>query len=162
MKLIDKSALVEKLEEWRYKIELGVFSIPLHGREKADAAFEYELLGKVRDFVNTFDTLEIKEVNFAENEIQPIPLTREILEKSGFVCIQKDNEEEDEYECWQFTEGLVTITYEPNITMLEVHNGGENGNAVRTHTYYTDGDVIYVHELQHLLRMCHINKDIEL
>lgn len=42
MELINKSALVEKLGEWMHKIELGVATIPLHGREKADAALEYE------------------------------------------------------------------------------------------------------------------------
>lgn len=56
---IDKATLVAEIEDWRDKIKKGVFSIPLSGKEKAYATFEYSVLGKVRDFL---DTLEVKEV----------------------------------------------------------------------------------------------------
>ena len=58
-KYIDKSALVAEIDDWRDKIKKGIFSIPLAGSDKAYATFEYEILGKVRDFI---DTLEVKEV----------------------------------------------------------------------------------------------------
>lgn len=61
MKLIDKSAVVAEIEDWRDKIKKGIFSIPLSGKEKAYATFEYEVLGKVLLFL---DTLEVKEVDF--------------------------------------------------------------------------------------------------
>ena len=96
------------------------------------------------------------------NEIQPIPLTLEILEKNGFICTQKENEEDGEYECWSFHRDCCSIIYEPTVKMLEVHNGGDNGSAVRTAQFYTDGNVLFVHELQHLLIMCNINLTIEL
>ena len=57
---IDKDALVAEIEDWRNKIERGIFSIPLEGRDRADATFEYEILGRIRDFI---DTLEVKEVD---------------------------------------------------------------------------------------------------
>ncbi len=57
---ISKSALVAKIDDWRDKIIKGIATIPLRGRQKADAALEYEILGKVRDFI---DTLEVKEVD---------------------------------------------------------------------------------------------------
>lgn len=60
MKLIDKAALVAEIEDWRDKIKKGIFSIPLTGRDKADATFEYEILGKVRDFLDTFEVEEIE------------------------------------------------------------------------------------------------------
>ena len=60
MKLIDKADIVAEITDWRNKIKKGIFAIPLKGRERADAAFEYEILGKVRDFLDTF---EAKEVN---------------------------------------------------------------------------------------------------
>lgn len=56
---ISKTALVAEIEDWRDKIKKGIFSIPLTGSDKAYATFEYEILGKVRDFL---DTLEVKEV----------------------------------------------------------------------------------------------------
>ena len=59
-KYIDKSALVAEIEDWRDKIMKGIFSIPLSGSDRAYATFEYEILGKVRDFI---DTLEVKDVN---------------------------------------------------------------------------------------------------
>ena len=57
--LIDKSALVAEIEEWRDRIKKGIFSIPLTGSDRADATFEYEILGKVRDFLCTLDTKEM-------------------------------------------------------------------------------------------------------
>ena len=57
---IDKAALVAEIDDWRDKIKKGIFTIPLEGRERADATFEYEILGIVRDFL---DTLEVKEVD---------------------------------------------------------------------------------------------------
>ena len=96
------------------------------------------------------------------DEIEPIPLTPEILEKNGFVCTQKADEMETAYECWSFHDGLLSIVFEPDVVMLEVYNGGENGDAVRTITYYTDNDIMYLHELQHALILCKIEKKIEL
>lgn len=60
MKLIDKDAVVAKIDDYRDKIEKSILTVPLNGRQRADAAFEYEILGKVRDFL---DTLEVKEVD---------------------------------------------------------------------------------------------------
>jgi hypothetical protein len=59
MKLIDKDVVVAEIDDWRDKIKKAIFIIPLEGRQRADAAFEYEILGKVRDF---FDTLEVIKV----------------------------------------------------------------------------------------------------
>jgi hypothetical protein len=58
---IDKSALVAKIEDWRDKIKKGIFSIPLTGSDRAYATFEYEILGKVRDFLNTLEVKEVQE-----------------------------------------------------------------------------------------------------
>lgn len=53
---IDKAVVVAELEDWRDKIEKGI--ITLRGRQRADASFEYEILGLVRDFI---DRLDVKE-----------------------------------------------------------------------------------------------------
>lgn len=108
---------------------------------------------------NTPHIERITPAHFLRDEIWlPIPLTKEILEKIGLVCTQKADEDEmgAAYECWSFRDGLLSIEFEPEVVMLEVHNGGENGDAVRTITYYTDNDIMYLHELQHALRLCGI------
>ena len=57
--LIDKDALVAEIEKRQDRITKGIFSIPLTGRDRAFATFEYEILGKIKEFI---DTLEVKEV----------------------------------------------------------------------------------------------------
>ena len=58
--LIDKDALVAEIKEKRDRIKKGIFSIPLTGRDRAYATFEYEILGKIEEFL---DTLEVKEAD---------------------------------------------------------------------------------------------------
>lgn len=65
MKLIDKSALVAEIDSWRDNIIKAISDIPLRGRDRADAAFEYEILGKVKD---SLDFFEVKEIDL-EKEI---------------------------------------------------------------------------------------------
>ena len=60
---IDKDILVAKIDRWRDEIKKGIFSIPLISRDKAYATFEYEILEKVKDYL---DTMEVKEVFLAE------------------------------------------------------------------------------------------------
>ena len=62
---IDKANVVAKIDDRRDKIIKGIATIPLRGRQRADAALEYEILGKVREFLST---LEVKEVDL-EKEI---------------------------------------------------------------------------------------------
>ena len=58
---IDKSTLVAEIERWRDGIKKGIFSIPLTGRDKVFATFEYEILGKVKDILDTIEMKEVKE-----------------------------------------------------------------------------------------------------
>ena len=84
------------------------------------------------------------EEEFLLSELRPIPLTTEILEKNGFVYDSEDKLFEDIY---------------PRISMLYaqyrlVENGGIN--------YGEMSEIKYVHQLQHALRLCGIDKTIEL
>ena len=54
-----KNALVKEIEELRDRIKKGIFSIPLTGRDRAYATQEYEILGKIRDFLYILDTKEV-------------------------------------------------------------------------------------------------------
>ena len=56
---IDKDALVAEIEKWRDEIKKAIFSIPLTGSDKSYATFEYEILGRIKDFL---DTLEVKNI----------------------------------------------------------------------------------------------------
>ena len=77
-------------------------------------------------------------------EVNPIPLTPEVLEKNGF----------EEYDGAYI---FYTAHYDDCVnwcgTILKI--GCDNG-------YMELADVQYVHELQHCLRMCNINKTIKL
>lgn len=93
------------------------------------------------------------EVNFAENEIQPIPLTPEILEKNGFIkaSMVSDTPPYDKDE-----EGNMHFSlnekfwgwWQPNNTFLIPANG------------LGWIEFKYVHELQHALILCGISKEI--
>lgn len=77
--------------------------------------------------------------------IRPIPLTIEILEKNGFEYIC------DEYGCWLL--GKIELRErEPYNGLFEVEI-----NIAKETTY-----IHYVHELQHLLKLCGIQKKIVL
>lgn len=56
---IDKSTIISEIDVWRDKLMKSIFTIRLTGRQRADVTFEYEILGIVKDFINT---LEVKEV----------------------------------------------------------------------------------------------------
>lgn len=75
-----------------------------------------------------------------QSEIQPILLTTEILEKNGFVVESRDCLGEPLQYC-EIVDGL----------WIDI--SGEN---------YFEGKLEYVHQLQHALRLCEIEKEIEL
>ena len=83
--------------------------------------------------------LEIDEL-VHQSEIQPIPLTTEILEKNGFVKESRENHGNNLQYCI-LTDGL----------WIDI--SGEN---------FFEGKLEYVHQLQHALKLCGIEKEIEL
>jgi len=99
---------------------------------------------------------EIKEpYRICENtEIEPIPLTTEILEENGFEDIGDDTYQLEEKPCWFWVDFFR-------------HN---YGCEYDTSTYEYEDDehrlklygIPSVHELQHALRLCGIEKTIEL
>lgn len=84
------------------------------------------------------------------NEIEPIPLTPEILEKNGFVTFISS-----QYTLPNCSAGVILTTLKgmPNATgkwLVAIKKG------------YTDAKIAitYVHELQHALKLCRIEKEI--
>ena len=104
------------------------------------------------------------EIGFGESEnfwvdisnIEPIPLTPEIFEKNGFT--QCEPQGYDLYVEDKKGAGLYHILWQ-----------GESYNYYLEISAYTEpfgeffkNDIKYVHQLQHVLRLCGIEKEIEL
>jgi hypothetical protein len=103
--------------------------------------------------------------------IQPIPLTPEILEKNGFITEEREGDptfpylafiiENDEYRVeitWYDSHDV----YEPN-TGEYLHGAPEVWNMEilgKCSTYYCSKNKLYLHELQHALKLCGIEKNI--
>ena len=82
--------------------------------------------------------------------IRPIPLTKEILVKSGFVEIELTdsyelNTDYYEIEVWEFSEGLWVV----KVQWIEFSMTPE-----------CKATVCYVHQLQHLLQLSGIEKEL--
>lgn len=93
--------------------------------------------------------------------LEPIPLTREILEKNGFVCVEVgDNgigtpaKYRNRFEKWECRTQWHTFH-----VFIDRITNRYTMNAV--HSNHIEG-MQYVHELQHALRLCGIDKEIEL
>ena len=74
------------------------------------------------------------------SKLNPIPLTKEILEENGFKCDAHPNYICDSY----FIDGM---------NLLDFRAG---------YFKYSNITIEYVHQLQQLLRLCNIKKEIEL
>jgi hypothetical protein len=94
-------------------------------------------------------------LNNWSDSIEPIPLTPEILEKNGFV--KGDTMDfEDEIYCVE----LFNIHYDNEERRFWVCNffESEYGTCEINHLF----QIKHVHQLQHALKLCGINKEIEL
>lgn len=100
-----------------------------------------------------------------ESLLEPIPLTLEILEKNGFeksyssILTADGYKKLPQYKYKNTTQvqdicrNLITISYS------DLEGGVYNIQCgIGSHIY----DLKYVHQLQHALRLCGINKNIEL
>lgn len=103
------------------------------------------------------DNTNIGEKLYSLHEINPIPLTPEILEKNGF--------EKQDYQ-WKYRDNscMVIICIAPLIE-IDGEMIDDNLANVMLHGALFDIDITfdgYVHELQHALKLCGIEKEIEL
>lgn len=102
----------------------------------------------------------------------PIPITPEILEKNGFITEEREGDptfpylafiiENDEYRVeitWYDSHDV----YEPN-TGEYLHGAPEVWNMEilgKCSNYDCGKNKLYLHELQHALKLCGINKEIK-
>ena len=102
---------------------------------------------------------------FSPNDTEPIPLTPEILEKNGFKKVQIHGEKQDDiFQCFDGEIIIEVGIYDPNFILIHYRyetpggiNSGELSSIVKV-----DGGKFYLHELQHALKLCGIEKEIEL
>ena len=89
------------------------------------------------------------------SEIEPIPLTPEILEKNGFKMVLDIN---------KLPTYRIKWTRNPNLyfTIFTGVDGYWNPVGFGVTIGGVNGEVDYVHQLQHALRICRINKEIVL
>ena len=94
---------------------------------------------------NVFDIVFLStglvQYNYSIRSLKPIPLTPEILEKNGFVACQFWHEYKD---------GNITI--QACIPSIRMKNDPCE--------LVIEGGIHYVHQLQHALRLCGIEKEI--
>lgn len=99
------------------------------------------------------DIIDDGVINY-EKDVTPIPLTEEILEKNGYTCKRSLDKEIISYN-WKSPDRRVTLN-------------DQNGSPWFC-IILSDGmmeevmiGITYVHELQHALRLCGIEKEIML
>lgn len=93
------------------------------------------------------------------NEIEPIPLTPEILEKNGFIRDPLWHHCDKDLDNYSIS---VQLGYANRIEYIKIAEKGKDNviPSERTKLYLTH--IYYVHQLQHALRLCGIEKEIEL
>lgn len=127
-------------------------------KESPDLKFQMEDVSGTGMFKRWSQDGEIM-IPFSYSEIEPIPLTREILEKNGFekldfshyhikgrtLVLDADGKWEGEL-VWHWV-----------VTEMDTNSKGQNYVI----DYYV-ATIQYVHQLQHALRLCGIDLEIKL
>jgi len=96
--------------------------------------------------VANLDVYSFKELKY--DEIEPIPITPEILEKNGFERFPSSK-------IISYSDCDITLDYDGNehVWYFSACNDDVDISIIT---------ISYVHELQHALRLCKIDKDIKL
>ena len=93
------------------------------------------------------------------DKIQPISLTAEILEKNGFEICNKDTDGAIQYELGSPASGIdIWINTKPCLLGAWRTWEGET----KSYTMVEELPINFIHELQHALSLCGIEKSIEL
>lgn len=92
-------------------------------------------------------------------EVEPIPITAEILEKNGFALVHEQLPYRMEY-VLSFQETYVSVVFWHNNKILVKMETPSSGNRGVNNVH--NCDINHIHELQHALRLYGIDKEIEL
>ena len=136
---------VQIVEPCKYAGAIGRIKTLLYHKDDENAYFKVFLQN---------NTIHIGIDDICSEDIRPIPLTAEILEKNGFENIGDDTYQLEEKPCWFW------------VDFFNHQYGCEYDTS--THEYEDDEHrlklygIPSVHELQHALRLCGIEKEIKL
>ena len=106
--------------------------------------------------------VQIKNLDCSAEYLSPIPITKEILESNGFKV------REGCTTAWDWHSGETSVHIDgdhrcPIGQTLTIYvPGGTVGAAFSSHRAISDLKIGGIHELQHALRLCHVNKEIEI
>ena len=87
-----------------------------------------------------------------EEDFEPIPLTDEILQKNGFDC------SDPEVKQYHFKEGKEKYHF----SLRQMYNKKNEKDGYAFYAFNVLSLIINVHDLQHALRLCGIEKEIVL
>lgn len=104
----------------------------------------YGILNDERVAIIASDTKAYIELSV--DDIRPIPLTPDILEKNGFIPAKK-------FRTHHFEQGDIYISVSQWGRITISSNGAKSGNRMNI-------DCHYLHQLQHALSLCGIHKPI--
>ena len=100
-----------------------------------------KIKGLIDDDTESYPITLATEETVSLNDVVPIELTEEILVRNGFrIQVVHNNSK------WLWVTDSSWLTYS------ERHN----------YWYYEDMKITYIHQLQHFLRLCGVEKEIEL
>jgi hypothetical protein len=110
----------------------------------------------------TFEGKGFWGVWYYQQDCKPVPITKEILESNGFKVREGCTTAWD----WHSGETSVHISGDHTCpigqTLTIYVSGGTVGAAFSSHRVISDLKIRGIHELQHALRLCNINKKIEI
>lgn len=105
---------------------------------------------------------------YSPSNFRPIPLTPELLEKNGFHFGYTSNEEDfaasvsghldPDLKGWVWDEGAGAI----KVQFPTESDGGQVSIYGDSYLTIVFDEVIYVHQLQHLINLCGVEKEIKL
>lgn len=119
-----------------------------------------------------YDRNKSNEIGWGENEstwvrgwcIEPIPITQQILENNGFKLVDGHTShwkiDGNGYDDIQIS-GVPDPKHHAVLT-LNAHKTSHTGYGHGFYRFICDMDIQYVHELQHIMRICNIGKEIRL
>ena len=106
--------------------------------------------------------VQIKNIDCSAEYLSPIPITKEILESNGFKVREGCTTAWD----WHSGETSVHISGDHTCpigqTLTIYVPGGTVGAAFSSNRAISDLKIRGIHELQHALRLCHVNKEIKI
>jgi len=111
--------------------------------------------GKPVKDVLKISALDLHRIEDGMLEVEPVPLTTDILEKNGFTEIK--------VACPTFK--IDIYGYLIKVTFPKENKETNNGNpflVIDSRPSYYSSECLYVHELQHVLKLLGIKKEIEL